>query len=188
MNNIKYLIVGLGNIGCKYKNTRHNIGFKIVDYLCSYLNGEFKVDKFGLIANCLFKNKKIIILKPNTYMNFSGISVRYYLNLEKILKNNLMIIVDDLYLDFGKIKIKRKGKSNGHNGLKNIEKELFTQNYNRLRFGIDNKFKKGNQINYVLGDWTNKEKIILNEKIKLSIEVIKSFINLGLDKTMNIFN
>lgn len=186
---MKYLIAGLGNTGIQYQNTRHNIGFKIADNLSNSLKGTFKKEKFGLITRCSYKRKKLIILKPNTYMNLSGNAIQFWLKNEKILIENLMVLVDDFQLNFGSIRIKKKGSSSGHNGLKSIEKELITQNYPRLRFGIkNNQFNKEKQIDYVLGNWNKEESNILYEKIQLCTDAIKSFVFLGLNTTMNIFN
>lgn len=185
---MKYLIVGLGNIGKKYENTRHNIGFKIVDYLVSLLGGNFKKNQFGLIEKCNYKNNELIILKPNTYMNFSGISVRFWLNYEHISISNLIVLVDDLYLNLGIIRIKSFGSSGGHNGLKSIENELCSKNYIRLRFGIGTEFKKGEQIHHVLGNWNQEEKDVIADKIILSINALKFLILNGVTKTMNVFN
>lgn len=185
---MKYLIVGLGNIGNEYENTRHNIGFKIVDYFNNLLLGSFKSVQFGSISKCYYKNNKIIILKPNTYINLSGEAIVYWLHREKILLKNLLILVDDLYLPFGKIKINKKGGSSGHNGLKNIEQKLSTQEYSRLRFGIGNYFEKGEQINYVLSNWNKEEEKILCKKINFAIYVIKYYILSGIEKSMSLFN
>lgn len=185
---MKYLIVGLGNIGKKYENTRHNIGFKIVDSLVNLLGGHFKKNKFGYIEKINYKNNRLIILKPNTYMNLSGVSVRFWLNYEKISIQNLIVLVDDLYLKLGLIRIKSSGRSGGHNGLQSIENELLTNNYTRLRFGIGNCFQKGQQVYYVLGNWSEEEKIIIYKKIIFSINAIKSLVTNGINNTMNFFN
>lgn len=185
---MKYLITGLGNKGKQYENTRHNIGFKIADNLVNSLEGKFQEDQFGWIARCTYNNNKLIILKPNVYMNLSGNSIRFWLNYEKISIENSIVLTDDLYLNFGSIRIKNKGSSAGHNGLKSIEKELLTQKYPRLRFGIGNQFNRGEQIDYVLGNWNKEEINMLSERIKMCITAIKSFIFSGLSTTMDVFN
>lgn len=158
----KFLIVGLGNIGSEYVDTRHNIGFKIVDFLANEENAEFKTQKLGTVAELKIKGRTILLLKPNTYMNLSGKAVKYWLEKEKIQKENLLIITDDLNLSFGTIRIKGKGSDGGHNGLKSIQSLLNTSEYPRFRFGISDAFKKGKQVDYVLGEWTSEEK----EKLK----------------------
>lgn len=185
---MKYLIVGLGNIGNKYENTRHNIGFQIVDNLVYLLGGVFINQQFGLICKCKYNNNELIILKPNTYMNCSGISIRFWLNHENISISNLIVLVDDLYLKLGIIRIRTFGSSGGHNGLRSIQYELSTKNYLRLRFGIGSDFKKGEQANYVLGYWNKEERIIIADKIMLSINAIQSLIVNGSKISMNIYN
>jgi peptidyl-tRNA hydrolase, PTH1 family len=184
----KYLIVGLGNIGEKYGNTRHNIGFLIVDKLVQKLGGTFKSQNFGQLCETSYKGRKTYILKPDTYMNLSGNSVKYWVIKEKIKLENCLIICDDLSLPFGIIRIKSKGSSAGHNGLKSIEGKLDTQLYPRFRFGIGNNYLKGKQIEYVLGEWNEDEKKVLNERIDMSSEAILSFIFSGLSYTMNQYN
>ena len=185
---MKYLIVGLGNIGDKYQNTRHNIGFSILDALADKNKVEFKQDRLAFTAEWKFKGRKLILCKPTTYMNLSGKAVNYWLQKEKIPIENLLIIVDDLALPFGTIRIKKKGGDAGHNGLINIIETLGNQNFNRLRFGIGNDFSKGQQINHVLGEWDKEENEKLEERIKKVISSIKSFVTIGIDRTMNEFN
>lgn len=184
----KFLIVGLGNIGSEYVNTRHNIGFKVLDYLANEENLEFKSVKLGSLAEFKIKGRTIFLLKPNTYMNLSGKAVNYWLEKEKISIENSLIITDDLNLPFGTIRIKKKGSDGGHNGLKNIQQVLNTSEYPRFRFGISDTFKKGQQVNYVLGEWDEDEKEKLTERLKTSSEIIKSFVLAGLNNTMNSFN
>lgn len=184
----KFLIVGLGNIGSEYVDTRHNIGFKIVDFLANEENAEFKTQKLGTVAELKIKGRTILLLKPNTYMNLSGKAVKYWLEKEKIQKENLLIITDDLNLSFGTIRIKGKGSDGGHNGLKSIQSLLNTSEYPRFRFGISDAFKKGKQVDYVLGEWTSEEKEKLKERLKTASEIIKSFALAGLNNTMNEFN
>ena len=184
----KYLIVGLGNIGAEYVNTRHNIGFKIVDFLAKKEGVNFETVKLGSLAEYKFKGRTFLLLKPNTYMNLSGKAVRFWMDKENIPLENIMIIADDLNLSFGTIRIKPKGSDGGHNGLKNINLLLNTTNYTRFRFGISDEFKKGKQIDYVLGEWDDDEKTKLPERLELASEVIKSFGTAGLENTMTAFN
>mgnify|MGYP000536305136 CR=1 FL=1 len=184
----KFLIVGLGNIGAEYVNTRHNIGFKILDDLASSEKITFESQKLGAIASFRFKGRTFILLKPSTYMNLSGKAVKFWMDKENIPLENILVITDDLNLSFGTIRIKPKGSDGGHNGLKNINLILNTQNYTRFRFGISDQFKKGQQVDYVLGDWDEEEKSKLPERLELASEIIKSFGTAGLENTMTSFN
>lgn len=184
----KFLIVGLGNIGDKYHNTRHNIGFKILDYLADQENISFETQKLGHVTSFKFKGRTFVLLKPSTYMNLSGKAVLYWLNKEKIPLENILIITDDLNLPFGSIRLKTKGSDGGHNGLKDIQEKLNTTNYNRFRFGIGNEFSKGRQVDFVLSKWTEEEISNLPERLKRSSELIKSFGTAGVSQTMSHFN
>jgi PTH1 family peptidyl-tRNA hydrolase len=184
----KFLIVGLGNIGSEYANTRHNIGFKIVDFIANQEGVSFQNQKLGDVAELKIKGRTILLLKPNTYMNLSGKAVNYWLEKEKIEKENLLVITDDLNLAFGTIRIKTKGSDGGHNGLKNIQLLLNSTEYPRFRFGISDAFKKGKQVDYVLGEWDDTEKEQLKERLALSAEIVKSFALAGLNNTMNLYN
>jgi PTH1 family peptidyl-tRNA hydrolase len=184
----KFLIVGLGNIGAEYVNTRHNIGFKIVDFFAKKEGVNFETVKLGALAEYKFKGRTFLLLKPNTYMNLSGKAVKYWMDKENIPLENLLIITDDLNLSFGKIRIKPKGSDGGHNGLKSIHAVLNTTEYTRFRFGISDEFKKGKQVDYVLGDWDEEEKTALPERLELASEIIKSFGTAGLENTMTAFN
>ena len=184
----KFLIVGLGNIGAEYVNTRHNIGFKIVDFLAKKEGVNFETVKLGALAEYKFKGRTFLLLKPNTYMNLSGKAVHYWMVKEKIPLENILVITDDLNLSFGKIRIKPKGSDGGHNGLKSIHATLNTTDYNRFRFGISDEFKKGKQVDYVLGEWDEDEKTKLPERLELASEIIKSFGTAGLENTMTTFN
>ncbi|WP_456422597.1 aminoacyl-tRNA hydrolase [Lutibacter sp.] len=184
----KFLIVGLGNIGEKYSDTRHNIGFKILDELASKETTTFESVKLGALAKFRFKGRTFILLKPSTFMNLSGKSVKYWLTKEKIPLENLLIICDDLNLPFGAIRIKAKGSDGGHNGLKDINNTLQTQQYARFRFGVGSEFSKGRQVDYVLGKWNEDENKLLPERLKQSCEIIKSFGTAGLNNTMNTYN
>jgi PTH1 family peptidyl-tRNA hydrolase len=184
----KFLIVGLGNIGSEYANTRHNIGFKILDYIANQEGISFHTVKLGEVAELKIKGRTLLLLKPNTYMNLSGKAVKYWLEKENIEKENMLVITDDLNLAFGTIRIKTKGSDGGHNGLKNIQLLLNSTEYPRFRFGISDAFKKGQQVNYVLGEWDTEEKEKLKERLEISSEIVKSFALAGLSNTMNIYN
>ena len=184
----KFLIVGLGNIGAEYVNTRHNIGFKVLDYFARKESISFQTAKLGDTTEFRTKGRTLILLKPNTYMNLSGKAVKYWMEKENIPIENLLVITDDLNLAFGTIRIKTKGSDGGHNGLKNIQLLLNTTEYPRFRFGISDEFKKGKQIDYVLGEWNNDEKAKLPERLELASEIIISFALAGLSETMNIYN
>ena len=185
---MKYLIVGLGNIGEEYRNTRHNIGFMVLDALAKASNIVFSTDRLGDIANLSVKGRQLLLLKPSTYMNLSGKAVRYWMQQEKIPLENVLIIVDDLALPLGSLRLKSKGSDAGHNGLKNIAELLGTQNYARLRFGIGNEFPRGGQIDWVLGHFDEEAMKILPERIETAGEIIKSFCLAGINITMNQFN
>ena len=184
----KFLIVGLGNIGEKYSNTRHNIGFKVLDAFANQESISFETQKLGDIAVSKIKGKTLLLLKPNTYMNLSGKAVLYWLTKENIPIENVLIITDDLNLPFGSIRLKTKGSDGGHNGLKDVQDKLKTSNYNRFRFGISDTFSKGKQIDYVLGEWNSEETEKLTERLDVSVELIKSFVLSGVTVTMNTFN
>ena len=186
--NKKFLIVGLGNIGADYANTRHNIGFKILDFFAKKETLSFETVKLGMLAEFKFKGRTFLLLKPNTYMNLSGKAVQYWMNKEKMPIENILIIADDLNISFGTIRIKPKGSDGGHNGLKNISLVLNTQNYSRFRFGISDEFKKGQQVDYVLGEWDENEKSKLGERLEMSSQIITSFGTAGLENTMTTFN
>ena len=184
----KYLIVGLGNIGEKYADTRHNIGFKVLDAFAEKENLIFETQKLGDLTTFKLKGKTMIFLKPSTYMNLSGKSVLYWLTKEKIPLENLLVITDDLNLPFGNIRLKTKGSDGGHNGLKDIQETLKTINYNRFRFGISDAFSKGRQVDYVLGEWSTEESEKLKEHLDTSIKLIKSFVLEGINIAMNTYN
>jgi PTH1 family peptidyl-tRNA hydrolase len=186
---VKYLIVGLGNIGEEYKNTRHNVGFKILDALAGASNVVFDVNKrYGAVAEYKFKGRTFLLLKPATYMNLSGNAVRYWMQKENIELENVLIIVDDLALPFGAVRMRGKGGDAGHNGLKHINEILGTNEYARVRFGIGSEFGKGQQVDYVLGEWSEEEEKALPDRIDLVIQLVKSFGTVGLARTMNQFN
>ncbi|WP_296380192.1 aminoacyl-tRNA hydrolase [Winogradskyella sp.] len=184
----KFLIVGLGNIGAKYADTRHNIGFKILDYLVKAEDTSFETLKLGDVATFKIKGRILILLKPSTYMNLSGKALKYWLEKEKIPLENLLVITDDLNLPFGSLRLKTKGSDGGHNGLKDIQDKLQTTKYNRFRFGINDTFSKGRQVDYVLGEWNEYENSKLDERLKIASDLIKSFALAGVNNTMNQFN
>ena len=184
----KYLIVGLGNIGPEYAQTRHNIGFKILDALANQENLSFETAKLGDVTTFKIKGRSALLLKPSTYMNLSGKALHYWMEKENISLENVLVITDDINLEFGVIRVKTKGSNGGHNGLKDIQNTLNTVNYNRFRFGVGADFGKGRQVDYVLGKWNDDEKKALVERLEKSTEVIKSFILSGITNTMNQFN
>ena len=184
----KYLIVGLGNIGKEYTNTRHNIGFEILDSFAAKVNISFSNVKFGSVSEYKFKGRSFIFLKPNTYMNLSGSAVTHWLKSEKIPLTNLLIISDDLNLPFAKLRLKPSGSNGGHNGLRDIESSLNTTEYNRLRVGISNEFKKGQQSNFVLSKFSDEELLKLTELKETINELIISFVMSGISITMNTYN
>jgi len=185
---LKYLVTGLGNIGDKYANTRHNIGFEILDAFAEASNFSFQDKRYGFIGDTKYKGRSIYCLKPSTYVNLSGNAINYWLKKLKIPLENLFVLVDDIALPFGKIRIRAQGGDGGHNGLIHIIQVLGTQEFARLRFGIGNEFYSGQQVNYVLGEWTEEEKNALLKKIKIVIEIIQSFTFIGLERTMNQYN
>jgi PTH1 family peptidyl-tRNA hydrolase len=184
---MKYLIAGLGNIGPEYENTRHNIGFMILDAFAKASNVVFQDKRYGFVAEMRLRNQSLLLLKPSTFMNLSGNAVRYWLQQEKIDNDHLLVVVDDLSLPFGTLRLKSKGSDAGHNGLKNIQ-ELIGQNYARLRFGIGNDFPRGRQVDYVLSEFSDEEKILLPQKIETAMDIIRSFCLSGVDVTMNQYN
>jgi len=185
---MKYLIVGLGNIGEEYKNTRHNIGFTVLDAMAVASNIFFTDKRYGAVCQMKYKGRELILLKPSTYMNLSGNSVDYWLKKENIPVENMLVIVDDLALPTGTIRMRPKGSDGGHNGLAHISSILSTTEYPRIRIGIGNGFSKGKQVDYVLGTWSPDEKIIMDERVSVVVEMIKSFTFTGLERTMTAFN
>ena len=185
---MKYLIVGLGNPGEKYENTRHNVGFKALDYFVRDLEDPWKTDKLGDLATVKFKGRTLILLKPSTFMNLSGKAVNYWMHKEKVGIENLLVITDDIALPFGKLRLKGKGSDGGHNGLKDIIAVLNSQNFARLRFGVGSEFAKGRQVDYVLGEWSDEEIAHLKERFEICNEFIKGFTTIGLQRTMSNWN
>ena len=184
----KFLIIGLGNIGDKYTDTRHNIGFKILDEVADEHSVSFQTEKLGDITNFRFKGRTFILLKPSTYMNLSGKAVKYWMQKEKIGIENILVVTDDLNIDFGTIRLKAKGSDGGHNGLKDIQEKLNSQQYARFRFGVGGNYSKGRQVDFVLGEWNKEETSQLIERLPTSAKIITSFGTAGLAKTMNAFN
>ena len=184
----KFLIIGLGNIGEKYTNTRHNIGFKILDEVAQENNLTFETLKLGDVASYKVKGRTFILLKPSTFMNLSGKALKYWMNKENISLENILVVTDDVNIDFGAIRLKAKGSAGGHNGLKDIQEKLQTQQYARFRFGIGGVYKKGRQVDFVLGEWTKDETSQLIERLPLAAKTITSFGTAGLSNTMNTFN
>jgi len=184
----KFLIVGLGNIGAEYINTRHNVGFKILNAIALNHEAVFESAKLGATTRFNYKGRTFILVKPSTYMNLSGKAVNYWLQKEKIPITNLLVICDDINLELGMIRLKAKGSDGGHNGLKDIQNTLQTINYPRLRFGVGANFSKGKQVDYVLGDWQQDETPVLTENIDKACKAVESFGLAGLANTMNVFN
>ena len=185
---MKFLVTGLGNPGFDYTNTRHNIGFKVLDSIAKSMSQDFEICRYGLISKIRYKGKTLILLKPNTFMNLSGKAVKYWLDKEKILSQNCLIVTDDLALNFGKLRLRAKGSHAGHNGLKNISEILGNNIFPRLRFGIGNDFPKGYQTDYVLGKWDNNQLESIDENIEKAKQIIFSFCTIGIDMTMNNLN
>ncbi len=184
----KFLVVGLGNIGPDYENTRHNIGFQVLDYLAQKQEFTFTTEKLGTIGSFKIKGRSILLLKPSTYMNRSGKAVKYWMEKEKIPFENVLIITDDLNLPFGTLRLKTKGSDGGHNGLADIQTVLQTVNYNRLRFGLGDNYSKGRQVDYVLGNWDEEEVKALPERLEKCSDMVLSFVLQGVQITMNQYN
>ena len=185
---MKFLIVGLGNPGAEYENTRHNVGFRVVDTIAEAHGGKFSIERHGMVSTISFKGRTLVLLKPNTFMNLSGKAVRYWLEAEKIPADKLLIITDDLNLDYEKIRLRAKGSDGGHNGLKDIQAVLGTNIYPRLRIGIGSDFSRGKQSDFVLGEWTEKEHLALQEVLTKSAKAVESAVSIGLSRAMNQFN
>ena len=184
----KFLIVGLGNIGNEYAETRHNVGFKILDALSCQHEFKFETGRLGDVGSFKIKGRAVTCLKPSTYMNLSGKAVKYWMEKEKVPLENLLVVTDDINLPFGTLRLKTKGSDGGHNGLKSIQNLLQTTIYNRLRFGVGSDFAKGRQVDYVLGEWSPEERSALEERIEKSMALIKSCVLSGVKNTMNEFN
>lgn len=184
----KYLLIGLGNIGDEYKDTRHNVGFLVLNKLSEKEKFSFETRKLGDLGSFKIKGRSVLCLKPSTYMNLSGKSVKYWMEKEKIPLENILVITDDLNLPFGTLRLKTKGSDGGHNGLRDIQNSLQTTNYNRLRIGVGSEFSKGRQVDYVLGKWNDEEKSALPERLERASDLIASFVLAGVKITMNEYN
>ncbi len=185
---MKYLIVGLGNIGIEYTETRHNIGFDVVQVLANKHQQQFVLDRLAEVCEIKYKGRNLVVIKPTTYMNLSGRAVKYWLDKEKIAIENMLVVVDDLAFPLEVNKIKGTGSDAGHNGLKSIQECIGTSNYPKLRFGIGNNFAKGRQVEYVLGKWKDSEIPLINQKVASCVDCIESFVTIGLQQTMTNFN
>ena len=185
---MKFLIIGLGNPGADYKNSRHNIGFKVLDNLASLSNISFSSDRYADVTNLKFKGRNLLLVKPNTFMNLSGKAVNYWMQKEKISVENILVVTDDISLPFGTIRLRSKGSDGGHNGLKDIISVLQSSTFPRIKFGIGAEFPIGRQSDYVLGEWNEAELENLEQKIEYSIQMIKAFCTLGISRTMNDYN
>ena len=184
----KYLIVGLGNIGDEYVGTRHNMGFRIVDAVCDDIGGSWQDKRYGFVSKVRVKNAELVLLKPSTFMNLSGNAVRYWMNEEKIPVENLLVLVDDLSLPVGTIRMKPSGSAAGHNGLKHIASVLCTEGYARLKFGIGNEFPRGGQVDFVLGKFSAEDNAVITEKLPVCVDAVKAFALSGLQFAMNHYN
>ena len=185
---MKYLIVGLGNIGEEYQSTRHNIGFDVLDKFAGLNDAKFEVGRLAFMAKTKYRGKSLVLIKPTTYMNLSGKALKHWMSTEKVALHNVLVVADDLALPLGKIRLKTKGSHAGHNGLRDIISQLGTDQFSRIKFGIGNDFPRGRQVEFVLGKWSEQELIDLNEGVDRSIEIINSFIVQGAERTMNEFN
>mgnify|MGYP006149818159 CR=1 FL=1 len=185
---MKFLIIGLGNPGTSYENTRHNIGFKVLDKLAFLFNTSFSVERYADVTEVKYKGRKLVLVKPNTFMNLSGKAVQYWMKKTKVHSDNLLVITDDISLPLGALRLRKKGSDGGHNGLRDIQMTLGNNTYSRLRFGVGNDFPRGLQAEYVLGLFSDSDYKILDEKIDMSIKIIQSFSTNGVDRTMSEFN
>lgn len=185
---MKFLIACLGNVGAQYADTRHNVGFKIADALAGSSAVSFRTERYGDVAEVIFKGHVLVVLKPSTYMNLSGKAVRYWMQAEKIALDRILVVADDTALPFGKIRLRSKGSDGGHNGFKNITELLNTSEYPRLRFGIGSDYGPGQLVQYVLGEWNADEQAVLPERVEVAVEAIQSFAMVGLSRTMTVYN
>jgi len=185
---VKYLIIGLGNPGVEYENTRHNIGFRVLNAFISASKTSFKTNRYADVSELKFKGRKLVFIKPSTFMNLSGKAVNYWMQQSKIEATNILVVTDDISLPFGVLRMRKKGSDGGHNGLKDINSVIGNNNYSRLRFGIGNDFQKGKQADYVLSDFTDVDNESIKERINLAIMMIKGFVTIGIDQTMSEFN
>ena len=185
---MKYLIIGLGNPGAEYENTRHNIGFKVLDTLVSASNTSFTADRYADVAEIKFKGRNLVLIKPNTFMNLSGKAVNYWMQNTKIDIENMLVITDDISLPFGVLRMRKKGSDGGHNGLKNIQAVLGNSNYPRLRFGVGDDFSRGKQVEYVLDDFSDEDYTTMNNRMEMAVKMIQAFATIGIEYAMSDFN
>jgi PTH1 family peptidyl-tRNA hydrolase len=185
---MKYLIAGLGNIGEEYANTRHNIGFIVADAIAQEGQASFKAERLAMVTRVKFKGRTLVVIKPTTYMNLSGKAVKYWMGKEGIPRENVLVVVDDLDLEPGVLRLRARGSDGSHNGLAHITETLGTNDYARLRFGIGKNFARGFQVEYVLGKWTREEEKILPPRIEQAVEIVKSYVSVGIDRTMAAYN
>jgi peptidyl-tRNA hydrolase, PTH1 family len=185
---LKYLIVGLGNIGAEYANTRHNAGFVVADALVAEMKGAWKTERLASVSQVKFKGRTLVVIKPTTYMNLSGRSVKYWLEQEKLSPDRMLVVVDDIALPLGMLRMKAKGGDAGHNGLTDIIMKLQTEKFPRLRIGIGDDFPRGYQSDYVLGEWTRQEEKLMIPRIHMAVEMIQRFVTIGIDRTMTLYN
>jgi len=185
---MKYLIIGLGNPGAEYENTRHNIGFKVLDKLASLSNISFSTDRLADVAEVKFKGRKLVLIKPNTFMNLSGKAVKYWMQQTKVDIENILVVTDDISLPFGIVRMRKKGSDGGHNGLKDIQNQLETSNYPRLRFGVGNDFPRGKQAEYVLDNFLDEDYENMAARTDLAVKMIQAFTTMGIGRTMSDFN
>ena len=185
---MKYLIIGLGNPGAEYENTRHNIGFKVLDALVSESNTSFTSDRYADVTELKFKGRNLVLIKPNTFMNLSGKAVNYWMQQSKVDATNILVVTDDISLPFGELRMRKKGSDGGHNGLKDINSVLGNNNFARLRFGVGNDFPKGRQVDYVLSSFSENDKKLMPERTTLAIQMIEGFTTIGIDRAMSEFN
>ena len=185
---MKYLIIGLGNIGDEYADTRHNIGFIVADALALSLKTTFSSARYAAVAKAPLRGRSLTVIKPTTFMNLSGKAVRYWMQKEDVVPENILVVVDDLALPLGSLRMRKKGSDGGHNGLISIIETIGTADFPRIRFGIGNDFAKGYQVDYVLGRWDTEEEKVLLPRIGTAVDMIKSFVLVGPDRTMNAFN
>ena len=185
---MKYLIIGLGNPGVDYKNSRHNIGFKVLDKLASLSNISFSTKKLADIAEVKFKGRNLVLVKPNTFMNLSGKAVAYWMQQSKINIENILVVTDDISLPFGILRLRKKGSDGGHNGLKNIQAVLGNSNYPRLRFGVGDDFSRGTQVEYVLDNFSDEDYTTMNNRMEMAVKMIQAFATIGIEYAMSDFN
>ncbi len=185
---MKYLIVGLGNPGTEYENTRHNVGFRVVDTIAETHGGSFSSDRHGRVSTVRFKGRTLVLLKPNTFMNLSGKAVKHWMTAEKIPTERILVVTDDLHLDFEVIRLRAKGSYGGHNGLKDVQSVLGTTVYSRLKVGIGSDYSKNQQSEFVLGEWTSQEKLLLQEVLTKSAKAVEAVVSLGISRAMNQYN